>query len=396
MKVAICGAGIAGLAAAERMSTLDAEVVLLERAPGPQPQGYMIDFFGAGYDAAEAIGVLQAIRDVGYNFNEASLVDEQGRRRAAVSYVKIDRALRGRLCSVMRPDLETALRENLPDSVELRYGAAVTGVTDREDGVTVTLDGGETIEADLLIGADGIHSTVRGLVFGAEAQHLRYLGLHTAAFVFDAPAIREAAGDRVVVTDTIDRQMGFYTLRNGRVAAFAVHRTPDPELPDDPRAAIRATYADLGSLVAEALQHCPPAEQIYYEQVAQIDMPRWSQNRVVLIGDACASVSLLAGQGASLAVGAAYVLAEQFRRTSSVERALDFYEKLWRPLIEEKQVDARAAANMFLPNSPRQLRLRRTALRWSWLPMVSRRITARLVGHPTPVIAMLRQGSEEP
>ncbi len=150
----------------------------------------------------------------------------------------------------------------------------------------------------------------------------------------------------------------------------------------------------MGWLVPEALQRCPPPEEIYYDQVAQIVMPRWSRNRVVLIGDACSAVSLLAGQGASLAVGAAYVLAEQLRRTSSVERALDFYEQLWRPEVEEKQKAGRAAGNRFLPSSPFRLWTRRTALRLAWLPSVNRRITATLVGPPSPVIAMLRAGSE--
>ncbi|QNI07397.1 NAD(P)-binding protein [Mycobacterium kubicae] len=395
MKVAICGAGIAGLTLAERLSRLGADVVVLERAPGPREQGYLIDFFGAGYDAAEAIGVLPAIQDAAYRIDEARLIDGNGRRRAALPYRHITAALDGRLCSIMRPDLETALRDNLPDDVDLRFGAAVSAVSNRDDGVTVTLHDGEEIHADLLVGADGIHSTVRALVFGAESQYLRYLGFHTAAFVFDAPDVQQAAGDRVVLTDTIDRQMGCYGLRDGRVAAFALHRTPDLELPADTRAALRDSYADLGWLVPQVLQHSPPSEEIYYDQVAQIEMPAWRKDRVVLIGDACSAVSVLAGQGASLAVAAAYVLAEQLRLTSSPDRALDFYERLWRPVIEEKQEAGRDAANRFLPTSSSQRRMRRAALRMSWLPMVNRRIVAALVGEPTAVVAMLRRGTEE-
>lgn len=395
MKVAICGAGIAGLALAERMSALGAEVVLLERSSGPRAQGYLIDFFGSGYDAAEAIGVLSAIEKVAYHVTEASLVDDNGRRRAGLPYGQIAKALDGRICSVMRPDLEKGLRDNLPDGVDLRFGTAVADVSHRDDGVTVTLDDGSQLDADLLVGADGIHSTVRGLVFGPESDYLRYLGFHSAAFVFEAAKVREAAGDRFVLTDTIDRQMGFYVLRSGRIAVFAVHRTPDQELPQDARAAIQDRYAGMSWLVPEALDRCPPSEDIYYDQVAQIEMPRWSKGRVVLIGDACGAVSLIAGQGASLAVGGAYVLAEQLRLTSSVDRALDFYERLWRPVVEEKQKAGRDAANMFLPTSSSQLWMRRTALRLTGLPIVRRRITARLIGEPTAVIAMLRQGTSE-
>lgn len=395
MKVAICGAGIAGLALAERMSAIGAQVVLLERSPGPRSQGYMIDFFGAGYDAAEAIGVLPAIDEVAYHVEEASLVDSQGRRRAGLPYGAITKALGGRLCSIMRPDLEKVLRDNLPRDVDLRFGASVCAVSQRDEGVTVTLDDGGELDADLLVGADGIHSTVRALVFGEESQYLRYLGFHTAAFIFDAQDIREAAGDRVVMTDTLDRQMGFYVLRNGRVAAFTVHRAPDPQLPTDVRAAIQASYADMGWVVPQALERCPPGDEIYYDQVAQIVMPTWRKNRVLLMGDSCAAVSLLAGQGASLAVAAAYVLSEQFRRTSSVDRALDFYERLWRPTVEDKQKSGRAAANQFLPETAGQLWTRRTALRLARFGPVKRRIVATLVGEPDAVIPMLRDTASD-
>lgn len=114
MKVVICGAGMAGLTLAKRISMLGGQVVLLERAPGPRSQGYMIDFFGPGYDAVEAMGLLPALEAVAYPIDEVSLVDEHGHRRAGVDYVRFRDAVGGRLLSVMRPDLERVLRESLP------------------------------------------------------------------------------------------------------------------------------------------------------------------------------------------------------------------------------------------------------------------------------------------
>ncbi|KZS83716.1 FAD-dependent monooxygenase [Mycobacterium persicum] len=393
MKVAICGAGIAGLTLAERLSALGAEVVLLERSSTPRSQDCMIDFFGPGYEAAEAIGVLPAIQEVSYHVGTASLFDQDGRRQAPLPYQRMIAALAGRLCRVTQTDLEKVLRDNLPRDVQLRFGTQVSQVSSGDDRVLVTLDDGEQLEADLLVGADGIHSTVRSLVFGAESQFLRYLGFHFAAFVCDAHDLTDASGQHYVVTDAVSRQVSVHTLRDGRTAVLAVFRAADPEMPGDSRAVLRDVFGGIGWSIPDVLDRCPPAADIHVEPVAQVEMTCWHQDRVVLLGDACSAVSQLTGQGPSMAVAGAYVLAEQLRRTSSVERAFAFYERLWRPVIEAKQEAGRDTVDWLLPGSPSKLWIRRMALRMAWLPMVSRRINARLIGEPPAVIAMLRNGS---
>jgi 2-polyprenyl-6-methoxyphenol hydroxylase-like FAD-dependent oxidoreductase len=393
MKVVICGAGIAGLTLANRVSALGGEVVVLERTPGPRPHGYMIDFFGPGYDAVEAMGLLPTIEGVAYHVEEATFVDEHGRRRAGV---RPEQFAKGPLLNLMRPDVERVLRQRLPPEVDLRFGTGPVAVADHSDAVRVTLDDGAQLEADLLVGADGIHSTVRRLVFGEEPRFFRYLGFHTAAFTFDAPEIHAAVRGRACLTDTVGRQMGFYALRDGRVAAFAVHRVPDPALPDDVRAAVRDTYGGLGWVVPEALEACPPSEEIYYDQVAQIEMPTWSKGRVVLVGDACYAVSLLAGLGASLGIAGAYVLADQLTRTQSIDQALVNYERLWRPVAEEKQKAGRSGARWFLPESALQLRVRRAVLRMANLPVINRYVAAILAGKSTSLIKNLRQSGGSP
>lgn len=393
MKVVICGAGIAGLAMANRVSALGGEVVLLERTPGPRPHGYMIDFFGPGYDAIEAMGLLPAIEDVAYHIDEASFIDEHGRRRAGVQPTQF---ASGPLRNLMRPDLEHVLREQLPPEIDLRYGTGPAEVADHDDGVRVTLDDGAELDADLLVGADGIHSTVRRLVFGPESRFFRYLGFHTAAFSFDAPEIHAAVQGRACLTDTVGKQMGFYGLRDGRVTAFGVHRTPDPAVPDDVRTAVRDTYGGLGWVVPEALDRCPPPAEICYDQVAQIEMPSWSKGRVVLVGDACYAVSLIAGQGASLGIAGAYLLADQLARAPSIDQALVTYERLWRPVAEEKQKVGRSGARWFCPESALQLRIRRATLRMARLPVLDRYVAALLAGKSTALIKNLRQASGSP
>lgn len=382
----VAGAGIAGLALAHRLAHHGWRVTVAERAPGPRPQGYMIDFFGPGYEAARIMGVLPRIRELGHDFDEAVLVDERGRRRASIGFRSFARAMGGSLVSIMRPDLELALRESLPEGVELVYGAALTGVEEHADGVQAHLSDGRVLDADLLAGADGIHSTVRGLVFGPQEEYLLHLGFHTGAFVFEDAELHTRLRGRFLLTDSLGAQMGFYGLAGNRVAVFAVHRTEDTTLPDDPRRALREACSGLGWLVPRALERCPEPEHVYYDNVAQSRMDTWSKGRVVLLGDACQAVSLLAGQGASMGVGGAFVLAEELARAGTVREGLERYEARWRPVVVERQRAARTGTSWFLPSSALRLRLRRLMLGLAALPGVDRWVASAMSGKPSRVV----------
>ncbi|WP_427007753.1 FAD-dependent monooxygenase [Pseudarthrobacter sp. H2] len=126
------------------------------------------------------------------------------------------------------------------------------------------------------------------------------------------------------------------------------------------------------------MEHCP--EDIYYDQVAQIRMPRWHTGRVVLLGDAAAAVSLLAGQGASLGMAAAYVLAEELEKHAEVSRALTAFEMRLRPPVEEHQRAGVSAAQWFVPATHYSSFLRRTVIRLAKIPGMTRLISASLIG----------------
>jgi len=389
VKAVICGAGIAGLALAHRLDAAGWAVTVLEQAPAPRTEGYMMDFFGPGYDAIERMRLLPQLHEYGYQVAALTYRDDQGRRRASLSYSRFADLVDGRLVSIMRPDLERILREALPGRVALRFGSRLARIDHRADRVDATTVDGTVHRADLLVGADGIHSTVRRLTFGDERHFLRHLGFHTAAWVFDDPAARDAVGDEFALTDSTRRQLGCYVLRDGRIAVFAVHRTTDPQLPADPRSALRQEYAGLGWIAPQALAACPPADDIYYDQVAQIEMPAWSQGRVVLVGDACQAVSLLAGQGASLAVAGAQTLAAELTRaldpTAGADPgvlaiALRRYETAMRPVVTDKQQVARRGVRWFVPEHRWWLHVRRAALAAAGLPGMDRVIAGAMVG----------------
>jgi 2-polyprenyl-6-methoxyphenol hydroxylase-like FAD-dependent oxidoreductase len=132
-------------------------------------------------------------------------------------------------------------------------------------------------------------------------------------------------------------------------------------------------YGDLDWIVPELLEHCPHGPpDLYFDVVSQVEVPRWSTGRVVLAGDSCQCVSLLAGQGASLAVAGAYVLAEELAACEGdVPSALDRYESRLRPAIRDKQAAGRRIVNWFVPASPLRLAIRDIALRLSRWPGVA-------------------------
>ncbi len=378
VKAIVVGAGIAGLATAVNLADAGWQVEILEKSGGPRASGYMMDFFGAGYDAAEKMGVLPALEARAYSVDEVSYVDSTGRTTGRLSFKRFAEAVNGRLLSIMRPDLEEALRESLPASVPLRYGATFTRIENDADGVRVHTSDGRFVDGDLLVGADGIHSAVREALFGPEAQFIRYLGFHTAAFTFDDSEINSQVRGRFAVSDTKDKQIGLYGLRGTRVAAFLIHRDGSPILPANRRETLRREFADAGWLAPRALDQAPTNP--YYDVVAQVHLDRWHTGRVVLVGDACQAVSLLAGQGSSLAIAGARVLVALLVHAPSINDGLAAYQDHWMPVVREKQEAGRRAGRWFLPSSDADLMVRRVMTRLSRLPLVNRSIGNALAG----------------
>ena len=391
MKAVVAGAGIAGLVAARQLGLAGWDVELCDKSPAPRPDGYMMDFFGPGVDAAERIGLYPRLAAVAYHVEAVEYIDAAGHSTSSLDYDRFARAAGEKVLSLLRPDMERAAFEALkdvsPGRVRIRYGAPVSRVWSDEAGVRVTVEGspGVTLAADVLIGADGIHSVVRAQVFGPEAEYVHLLGMRAAAFILTEPLLNERFRNRFVLTDTIDRMAGLYSLRSDQVAALMVYRNAAGDTGDErlgsPRDRLRREFAGLGDAVDRVLDLCP--EHPYDDVVAQIIMPGWHKGRAVLVGDACGAVSLLAGQGGSLAIAGAALLGDILGPVASpkgIGPALTEFERCWRPVVENAQAAGRRAASSFLPKSNVQRFLRRWIIRATHVPGIDRVVARRIVG----------------
>lgn len=386
MKAVICGAGIAGLTLGWWLSHDGWDVVMVEKAAGPRDEGYMIDFMSSGWDVAERMGLIPRLRQTAYYIPGVQWIDEKGRTEARIDYCRFAQLLHGRLLSLTRGDLEHVLFEALPGAVELRFGLTIESIRDRTSRIEVTLSDDRVEVADLVIGADGIHSRVRALVFGDEGQFRRYLGFHTAAYVFEDIQAAAALGGQFKIMALPARQAGFYPLRAGKVAAFFAHAADDPTLPADPVDELVRIYGDLGWLVPTGLAYAAKLPAIYYDQIAQIEMPRWTRGRVALVGDACDAVSLLAGQGASLAMGTAYVLAQELRRGPTIEAALAAYGVRLVLDVRRKQQSGRKTARWLVPRTRFEIAVRNWTLRAALLPGLSPLLKPLLISGTESII----------
>lgn len=390
MRAVIVGAGIAGLVVARQLGLAGWDVELLEKSAVPRPEGYMMDFFGPGVEAAERIGLYPRLAAVAYHVEAAEYVDVTGRPTSSIDYDRFSRLAGGKVLSLLRPDMERAALAALDDvpvgRVRVGYGSTASRVWTRGAGVRVAVDAaGRTVEADVLVGADGIHSGVRAEVFGREVEYLRPLGMRAAAFIVTDPHLNARFRNRFILSDSIGRMAGLYSLRSDMVAAFMVYR--DDAGPDGkpgmegPQARLRREFAGLGPDVDRLLELCP--EHPYDDVVAQIVMPEWQRERTVLVGDACGAVSLLAGQGGSLAIAGAALLGDILGPVSAPELigpALEEFEQRWRPVVETAQAAGRRTASSFLPANRTQRLLRRWIIRAAHLPGIDRLVARAIVG----------------
>ncbi|HEU5374721.1 MAG TPA: FAD-dependent monooxygenase [Ktedonobacteraceae bacterium] len=352
MRVLISGGGIAGLTLAYWLQKSDISSVVIEQANGVRRDGYAIDFFGTGYDVAERMSLIDQLRSRQIPFEALVYVNKSGKTIARLDMALIRKLTEGKYLGLMHETLEKVLYEALESRVEVRFGRWIERIEQGMDAVEVTFNDGATETFDLLIGADGVHSKTRALVFGPEEQFSHSLGYTIACYRLPD---RYGIGKTFQMYNEPGRMAAAYcTPQADDLLLFFMYQKPVPEhVPRSMRLAhLRQVFASMGWLTEQFLSDVYPEVSVFMDAVIQIQMPTWHQGRVALVGDACDCPTLLSGQGASLAMGGAYLLAKALHDTADYQEAFRRYEQQMSAYVLEQQKSGRSFAKSFLPGSP--------------------------------------------
>jgi 2-polyprenyl-6-methoxyphenol hydroxylase-like FAD-dependent oxidoreductase len=373
--VLISGAGIAGPTLAFWLKAAGLQPTLVEQAPMLRSGGYVIDFWGLGYEIAERMGLESEINRIGYHMREFRIVDSRGERVTGFGTSVFHELTGGRFVTLGRSDLSRLLFEKIKGTTDVLFGDEIVALEEDANGVRVQFKHADERQFDLVIGADGLHSKVRELVFGPENRFEKQLGYVVAAF--QVRGYRPRDEEVYIIHSQPGRMLGRFALHDDRTLFLFVftetERLSSIAGQAAQKAILRERFNDQAWEYPRILDELNHAQDLYFDRVSQIKMDRWFRGRVALVGDAAFCVSLLAGQGSALAMTAAYVLAGELAKAKGDHvQAFGKYQKVLRTFISSKQKGAEQFAPAFAPKTRWGLFFRNQVIKMLTIPGIAR------------------------
>ncbi|GBQ27730.1 2-polyprenyl-6-methoxyphenol hydroxylase [Gluconacetobacter sacchari DSM 12717] len=361
--VLVSGASIAGPALAYWLDRHGFAVTVVERAPTIRTGGYPIDVRGTAIDVVERMGLLPQIRAAHIASRAMNFVDGQGRVIGSVPIYEAIGSDSARDVELPRGTLASLLHDATRNgTIAYRFNDSIDSLHDDGQGIDVGFASGRRARYDVVIGADGLHSRTRRLVVGPEDTFTHSLGFCFS--LFSMPNDRGLSHGGIVHAEA-GRISGIWAVQDSpRVFGFLAFAT------DDAPAAIsrdvaeqirrtRAAFAGMGWEVPRLLDAMAAADDLYFDSVCQIRMPCWSKGRVALVGDAAFAPSFRSGQGTSLALVGAYILAGELATHDDPQDAFAAYERVARPFVEANQALATGDNGaFFLPRTQKDIQAR--------------------------------------
>jgi len=349
IRVLVTGASIAGPALAHWLCRRGAEVTVVEQAPGLRPGGQAVDARGVAKEVIRRMGLDAEVRAACTQTAGAYTVDAHGNVLETFRADENDGDGYISEIEVLRGDLSQVLYDDTRDSVEYLFADRIAELTQDADGVDVTFAGGDRRRFDLVIGAEGLHSALRAMVFGPREQFVRHLGLVLA--FYSVP--NEFGLDRWVTNyHEAGRSAGLRPVHDA-TQAIAMFSFPSSAFDIDYRDVesqkrlVREQMAGFGWLTPRILAHIDDTPDFYLDQVAQVVMDRWHIGRVGLLGDAAFSASPMSGAGTGLALVGAYMLAGELAAADwDPKTGFAGYEQRMRLYVEDNQEIGRMHVQM--------------------------------------------------
>jgi len=368
-KILVTGASITGPAIAYWLARQGDDVTVVERAPEFRDGGQTIDVRGAGRTVVQRMGLEEAIRANDTGEDGIAFVDENNETKAEIGVDAFGGEGPIAELEILRGELGRLLIEHSRDRAIYRFGDSIEAVEDDGHKVAVRFASGASDTFDLVIGAEGIGSHTRKLVFGDEARR-RNLDLYTAYFTIprgptDGNLMRwyNAPGGLCVCL----RPDNLGTTR----ALMSFQEPPsgyEKLSPDEQKDMLRKKFADAGWETPRVLAALDDTPDLYLEAIGQVKMERWSKGRIVLVGDAAYCASPISGMGTSLALCGAYVLAGELGRHAHHADAFDAYEKVMRPFVDQAQSVPKFAPRLASPHSRLGIAIGYAVLRMASVP----------------------------
>jgi 2-polyprenyl-6-methoxyphenol hydroxylase-like FAD-dependent oxidoreductase len=353
MRILISGASIAGPVLAYWLTRHDFDVTVVERAPTLRKTGgHAVDLFRPSMEISAKMGVLPRIEALATGTDTLRLYREGSHRPARIDLTKIVGAASDRHVEIMRDDLSEVYYDAGRDQIEYLFGDSITAIS--PDG-EVTFEHAAPRRFDVVVGADGLHSNVRRLIFGEEAGLTRFIGGYLA--VVSAPKAQADPGEMVVHVGA-GRLAGIYSAEHLTDARALFMFRSKNELQYHHRDVmrqkelLRGTFTGMDPQVDRWLDELDRTPTFYFDSITQLQLDTWSSGRVTLVGDAGYCPGPAVGGSTSLAVLGAYVLAGELARAGGDHnRAFAAYEQEMREPVLRSRAFARGAAKSLVPGS---------------------------------------------
>lgn len=364
--VLISGASISGPALAYWLHRSGCAVTVVEKAGALRAGGYPIDIRGTAIEVVRRMGILPRLRDAHIDSRRCTFLDADGSEVASLNPSAVAGGVEGQDLEVRRGDLAASLYGKVRDDVEFLFGDSIDTLDQSGQGVDVTFHSGQRRTFDLVVGADGMHSHTRESLFGPEEQFHHYLGYCFAIFTMPNTF---GLSREVMMWNTPGRAAALYAVGdNDELHAFLNFHQPEPPLdalrnPDAQRDLVATVYAGAGWQVPGMVKALREADDLFFDTAGQIRMPHWSSGRVALVGDAAYAPSFLTGQGSSLALVGAYMLANALATHRDHTAAFAAYERDVRDFVAMNQALVDKGGATLFPTTAQALEQRNTRLR---------------------------------